>query len=167
MSTENYTITTQALHIGYHSKGTTNSIASNLNLHLASGQLISLVGTNGVGKSTLLRTLTGIQKPLQGVVFLNDKNIHDIPTTELAQELSLVLTEKLPPNNLTVYELIALGRQPYTNWLGQLSETDHEKIKQAIAPPIKPRIAISAKKIKNQVGKILVIAPTGSMATLS
>lgn len=133
MSTENYTITTQALDIGYHTKGKTNTIAANLNLQLVSGQLISLVGANGVGKSTLLRTLTGIQKPLQGVVFLNDKNIHDIQATDLAQELSLVLTEKLPPNNLTVYELIALGRQPYTNWLGQLSETDHEKIKQAIA----------------------------------
>lgn len=159
MSTENYTITTQALHIGYHSKGTTNSIASNLNLHLASGQLISLVGTNGVGKSTLLRTLTGIQKPLQGVVFLNDKNIHDIPTTELAQELSLVLTEKLPPNNLTVYELIALGRQPYTNWLGQLSETDHEKIKQAIAlTQIEPLINKKHHEISDGQLQIVLIA---------
>jgi iron complex transport system ATP-binding protein len=51
----------------------------------------------------------------------------------LAQNLSLVLTEKLPPSNLTVFELIALGRQPYTNWLGNLSKEDHEKINQAIA----------------------------------
>lgn len=133
MSTENNIIATQELHIGYQSKGKTNTIAANLNLRLASGQLISLVGANGVGKSTLLRTLTGIQKPLHGTVFLNENNIHEIPSTDLAQELSLVLTEKLPANNLTVYEIIALGRQPYTNWLGQLSETDHQKIKQAIA----------------------------------
>lgn len=133
MGSDKYIITTQDLSIGYHSKGKTNTIADRMNFGLASGQLISLVGANGIGKSTLLRTLTGIQKPLQGSVYLNDKNIHQIPTIELAQKLSLVLTENLPPNNLTVYELIALGRQPYTNWLGQLSEDDHQKIKQAIA----------------------------------
>lgn len=159
MSTENNTIITQALHIGYHTKGKTNTIAANLNLHLASGQLISLVGANGVGKSTLLRTLTGIQKPLQGTVFLNDKKIHEIPITDLAQELSLVLTEKLPPNNLTVYELIALGRQPYTNWLGQLSETDHEKIKQAIAlTQIEPLINKKHHEISDGQLQIVLIA---------
>lgn len=159
MSTVNNTIITQSLHIGYHTKGKTNTIAANLNLHLASGQLISLVGANGAGKSTLLRTLTGIQKPLQGTVFLNDKKIHEIPITDLAQELSLVLTEKLPPNNLTVYELIALGRQPYTNWLGQLSETDHEKIKQAIAlTQIEPLINKKHHEISDGQLQIVLIA---------
>jgi iron complex transport system ATP-binding protein len=132
MNNKTNIITTQELSIGYRSGRITNTIASNLNLQLTSGRLYSLVGANGVGKSTLLRTITGIQKPLQGSVFLHEKSIHDIPTTAIAQELSLVLTEKLPPNNLTVYELIALGRQPYTNWLGQLSEADHQKVKQAI-----------------------------------
>ena len=133
MRTNTNIITTQELSIGYHSKRTTNTIASNLNLQLTSGQLYSLVGANGVGKSTLLRTITGIQKPLHGSVFLHEKSIHDIPTTAIAQELSLVLTEKLPPNNLTVYELIALGRQPYTNWIGKLTTEDLEKINEAIA----------------------------------
>ena len=121
------------LSIGYHSKKESLVIAENLNLNLTAGQLVSLVGANGIGKSTLLRTLTGIQKPLKGAVFLNEKNIHDFNTLALAQNLSLVLTEKLPPSNLTVFELIALGRQPYTNWLGNLSEEDHQKIAQAIA----------------------------------
>ncbi|WP_284653414.1 ABC transporter ATP-binding protein [Flavobacterium terrisoli] len=126
-------LTTTSLSIGYHSKKKHHVIAENLNLNLAAGQLISLVGANGIGKSTLLRTITGIQKPLKGAVFLNEKNIHDFNALALAQHLSLVLTEKLPQSNLTVFELIALGRQPYTNWLGNLSGEDHEKISQAIA----------------------------------
>lgn len=132
MSTKRTILNTTSLSIGYHSKSQQLVIAKNLNLSLNSGQLISLVGANGIGKSTLLRTLTGIQKPLKGAIFLSDKNLRDYQTLELAQNLSLVLTEKLPQSNLTVFELIALGRQPYTNWLGNLSGEDYEKITQAI-----------------------------------
>lgn len=125
-------LTTSNLSIGYPSKKGNNTIAQNLNLELSAGQLVSLVGANGIGKSTLLRTLTGIHKPLSGTVILNGKDIHKYEPLELAQNLSLVLTEKLPPSNLTVFELIALGRQPYTDWLGKLSAEDVEKVNQAI-----------------------------------
>ncbi len=117
-------ISTHDLSIGYKTKKETIVIAENLNLELTSGKLITLVGANGIGKSTLLRTLTGIQKPIDGEVLLHEKNLKSYETLELAQNLSLVLTEKLPPSNLTVFELIALGRQPYTNWLGKLSDED-------------------------------------------
>lgn len=120
------------LSIGYTIKKDKITIAENLNITLSKGKLISLIGANGIGKSTLLRTLTGIQKPLSGAVFLNGKDIQNFEPLELAQNLSLVLTEKLPSSNLTVFELIALGRQPYTNWIGKLSEDDLEKIKKAI-----------------------------------
>lgn len=133
MSSNKTILTTTSLSIGYHSKREHHVIAENLNLNLDAGQLISLVGANGIGKSTLLRTITGIQKPLKGAIFLNEKNIHDFNALELAKHLSLVLTDKLPQSNLTVFELIALGRQPYTNWLGKLTEEDYEKINQAIA----------------------------------
>ena len=126
-------LSTKRLSIGYKSKNYINIIAQNLNLDLESAQLIVLVGANGIGKSTLLRTITGIQKPLEGTVILNDREIGSYTPLELAQNLSLVLTEKLPPSNLTVFELIALGRQPYTNWLGKLSQDDLEKINQAVA----------------------------------
>ena len=126
-------IATHDLSIGYKTKKETIVIAKNLNLELTSGKLITLVGANGIGKSTLLRTLTGIQKPISGDVFLAEKNINSFDNLELAQNLSLVLTEKLPPSNLTVFELIALGRQPYTNWLGTLSEEDKTKIEEAIS----------------------------------
>lgn len=117
-------VTTTNLSIGYSTKKGVKVIAENLNLSLAKGKLITLVGANGIGKSTLLRTLTGIQKPLSGDVFLEEKNIRELDDLELAKNLSLVLTEKLPPSNLSVFELVALGRQPYTNWLGKLSEND-------------------------------------------
>ena len=126
-------LSTSNLSVGYSTKKVKNTIASDLNLSLEAGKLIALVGANGVGKSTLLRTLTGIQKPLDGKVYLNSKSIHDFGALDLAQNLSVVLTEKLPPSNLTVFELIALGRQPYTNWLGKLSDEDYEKINNAIA----------------------------------
>ncbi len=124
---------TSNLSIGYTSKKEKNSIASNINLSLEKGKLIALIGANGIGKSTLLRTITGIQKPLSGTVFLNKKNIHELDSLTLAQNLSVVLTEKLPPSNLTVWELVALGRQPYTNWIGTLTENDITKINEAIA----------------------------------
>jgi iron complex transport system ATP-binding protein len=123
---------TSNLNIGYKTKKATMTIAENLNLNLASGKLISLIGANGIGKSTLLRTITGIQQPLSGNVFLNDKNINTYNSLELAQNLSVVLTEKLPPSNLSVFELVALGRQPYTNWIGTLSSSDIEKVQEAM-----------------------------------
>ena len=118
--------------IGYTSKKVKNIIASNIDLSLEKGKLIALIGANGIGKSTLLRTITGIQKPISGTVMLNGKNIHELNALTLAQNLSVVLTEKLPPSNLTVWELIALGRQPYTNWIGKLTDNDIEKINEAI-----------------------------------
>jgi len=120
------------LSIGYTSKKVKNIIASDINLSLEKGKLIALIGANGIGKSTLLRTITGIQKPLSGKVSLNEKNIHELDFLSLAQNLSVVLTEKLPPSNLTVWELIALGRQPYTNWIGKLTDNDIAKINEAI-----------------------------------
>lgn len=120
----NEILTTNQISIGYQSKERVKPIAKNLNLSLSRGKLITLVGANGIGKSTLLKTLARVQKPLSGHIFLDKKNIQELDNLELAKNLSLVLTEKLPPSNLTVFELVALGRQPYTNWLGKLSEDD-------------------------------------------
>ncbi len=132
MSNNKNILTTTNLSIGYKSKSTENVIAKNLNLKLQEGKLISLIGENGIGKSTLLRTLSGLKKPLYGSIHLNDINLNNFNQVDLAKSLSLVLTEKLPPSNLTVFELIALGRQPYTNWIGKLSSEDFEKVNKAI-----------------------------------
>ena len=118
--------------IGYRDKKTVKIVSENIKIELQKGKLIALVGVNGIGKSTLLKTITGIQKPLEGTVYLNDKNIAEYSAGDLAQQMSLVLTEHLPPSNLTVFELVALGRQPYTNWLGTLTSEDIEKVNDAI-----------------------------------
>ncbi|SFD86272.1 iron complex transport system ATP-binding protein [Flavobacterium phragmitis] len=125
-------LNTSNLNIGYKSKKGVTTIAKDLNLNLDSGKLITLIGANGIGKSTLLRTITGIQKPLSGNVYLNEKEISHYKPLELAQNLSLVLTEKLPPSSLSVFELVALGRQPYTNWVDKLSNEDVVKVQEAM-----------------------------------
>lgn len=132
MEKEKKILYSENLQIGYNSKKGKNVIASDISISLNSGKLIALIGANGIGKSTLLRTLTGIQKPLSGTIFLNEKSISKFNSMELAQQLSVVLTENLPPSNLTVFELVALGRQPYTNWIGKLTTEDISKINQAI-----------------------------------
>lgn len=115
---------TENLSIGYSSKKAQTIVTSNINIELHQGELIGLVGANGIGKSTLLRTLTKVQNPLNGTVLINDKSITDYNSNDLAKALSLVLTEQMASKNLSVFELVALGRQPYTNWVGNLSSND-------------------------------------------
>lgn len=128
---QKHIIKTTNLSIGYVSKKKVNTIAFNLNIELGEGKLVCLLGKNGIGKSTLLRTLTRVQPALSGEIFINNNNLNTLNSLDLAKSLSLVLTEHLPESNLTVYELVALGRQPYTNWVGNLSETDLNYINTA------------------------------------
>ena len=123
---------TNSLSIGYKTNKNETIVAHSINIELTKGQLIGLVGANGIGKSTLLRTLTNVQPKLSGSVLLNAKELDQYSNIELAKTLSLVLTEKIASKNLTVFELVALGRQPYTNWVGKLSEHDLAKIENAI-----------------------------------
>lgn len=123
---------TENLSIGYASKKEQTIIGSNININLHRGELIGLIGANGIGKSTLLRTLTNVQKPLQGTVKINNKNLHQFNAIDLAKVLSLVLTEAVSSKNLSVFELVALGRQPYTNWVGNLTEYDINKVNEAL-----------------------------------
>lgn len=122
----------EKLAIGYKSKKEENVIASDINFSLNPGELIGLIGANGIGKSTLIRTLCKIQAPLSGDIHLKDLKISEYSFENFARVLSVVLTEAPAAKNLTALELIALGRQPYTNWLGSLTQNDKEKIKEAI-----------------------------------
>lgn len=130
-STLTHIIKTNNLSIGYASKKHTTVIASELKIELNSGNLVCLLGKNGIGKSTLLRTLTKVQPCLGGEVYINDKSLDHLTNLDLARTLSLVLTERLPDSSLTVYELVALGRQPFTNWIGYLTTEDLELINNA------------------------------------
>lgn len=125
-------LTTENLSIGYPSKKGDACIASGIHLALPQGQLVGLIGINGAGKSTLLRTLSGLQSPLSGNITLNKTFLTSTPPQELAQQLSVVLTGQSVSKNLTVSELVSLGRQPYTNWLGSLSDTDINIITKAL-----------------------------------
>lgn len=107
-------------------------IASGINTHIRQGELVAVVGVNGVGKSTFLRTLSGVQQGLEGSVLLLGKQRTAIPDSELATLVSLVLTEQPLSKNLSVKELVALGRQPYTNWIGTVSDEDRAEVNKAL-----------------------------------
>lgn len=128
----NIVLRTKELSIGYKSKKSKTVVASGINLELYKGELIGLIGANGIGKSTLLRTLTKVQPALEGEILINEKNLSEYKSLELAKSLSIVLTESIASKNLSAIELIALGRQPYTNWIGTLSSEDQAKIEYAI-----------------------------------
>ncbi|WP_179320421.1 ABC transporter ATP-binding protein [Winogradskyella helgolandensis] len=135
MKTETTHIVLKAnqLSIGYKTKKAETVIASNINFELQKGQLIGLVGANGIGKSTLLRTLIKVQPELAGSITLNDKDLKSTSILELAKQLSIVLTEPLTSKNLSVFELVSLGRHPYTNWIGNLTEADTTIVNDALA----------------------------------
>ena len=123
---------TTNLEIGYTSKKKQLPIASHIDIEIDEPKLICLVGKNGIGKSTLLRTLSKVQPKLNGEIEIRSKKLALYSSSDLSKVMSLVLTEKLPESNLTVFELIALGRQPYTNWVGSLSQTDIDKVTAAM-----------------------------------
>ncbi len=107
-------------------------IATNINFSLKKGELAAIIGVNGIGKSTLLRTLGKVQPKLSGNILLNSTPLEKLTSLALATEISVVLTEPIASKNLTVMELVSLGRQPYTNWIGTLSDQDKTKIKSAL-----------------------------------
>ncbi|WP_144896921.1 ABC transporter ATP-binding protein [Lutibacter sp. Hel_I_33_5] len=123
---------TENLSIGYQTKKYQKVIASEIDLSIKKGSFVAILGKNGIGKSTLLRTLSKVQNSLKGAIEINQKNISDYTHQKLATSLSMVLTERLPESQLTVFELVALGRQPYTNWIDTLSEKDISKINWAL-----------------------------------
>lgn len=129
MSQQNNSIVKiKELAVGYGSK----TVAQNINFELEHGVLCGIVGVNGIGKSTLLRTLAGFQPKLSGNIEVKSKSLDKHSPSELAQNLSVVLTEQPASKNLTVQELIALGRQPYTNWIGTLTLKDKEHIQKSL-----------------------------------
>ena len=125
---ENHVISVKELSIGYGSK----KVTENINFSMESGILCGIVGINGIGKSTLLRTLGGFQPKLQGTINMGHSALEDHSTSELSKKISVVLTEQPASKNLTVQELIALGRQPHTNWMGSLTHQDKRRIHESL-----------------------------------
>ncbi|MBZ0276254.1 MAG: ABC transporter ATP-binding protein [Anaerolineae bacterium] len=126
-------LSTHMLTIGYPvPRASARIIAAHITIGLHAGDMVCLIGPNGAGKSTLLRTLAGMQKPLVGRVMLAGQDVHQLDPLERARHLSIVLTDRVPYGMLSAYELVALGRHPYTDWSGRLSEQDETVVRWAI-----------------------------------
>ncbi len=125
-------ISTQGLSIGYGKGSKQKILLHDLNLNFLPGEFVAIIGPNGVGKSTLLRTLAGLQASLSGQIFILGTPFSQFKQRELAKKIAFVSTEWIQLSHLRVYDLVALGRYPHSNWLGSLSETDKKSITEAL-----------------------------------
>ncbi|WP_430814876.1 ABC transporter ATP-binding protein [Carboxylicivirga sp. RSCT41] len=121
------------LTVGYN-RNTAKEIVlhKNINVQLQQGEFACLLGPNGAGKSTLIKTLSGFIPKINGVVKVKGKELHDYKRNQLAKVVSVVLTERLQMTNMTVFDLVALGRTPYTDFFGTISRQDRQMVLQAI-----------------------------------
>ena len=150
-------------------------VVSDINAVVRSGQLTCLTGENGIGKSTLLKTLTGFLPKLGGELLLDDREVGTFSQRELARQVSIVLTQKPDVQNLTVEEVIGLGRSPYTGFFGRFHDADRTVIADALASvgiePLRHRMiqtlsdgerqkVMIAKALAQQTPVILLDEPT-------
>lgn len=126
------TIELHNLSIGYHTKHGVKMVATGINGTIKSGELTCLLGANGVGKSTLLRTLSSFQPKTEGEILLEGREISEYNDKQLSRMIGVVLTEKPDVRNMTVRELVSLGRSPYTGFWGTYSEEDLKIVDEAI-----------------------------------
>ena len=126
------TIRLSNLSIGYRGKNGTRVVAAGISAAIRSGELTCLLGANGVGKSTLLRTLAAFQPKLDGEVLIEGQEVTSFNDKELSRMIGVVLTEKPDIRNMSVRELVALGRSPYTGFWGTLHDDDWQVVDEAI-----------------------------------
>ena len=119
--------------IGYKAKShSVNVVKSGISVYALKGELVALIGGNGVGKSTLLRTIAGFQPSISGGVLIRGKQVNGYREKELAFIMSFVSTEIIRVPNLSVFDLVSLGRYPHTNWFGKLLDEDRNIVEEAI-----------------------------------
>ncbi len=119
---------TERLSVGYNKK----VLIGDINISVNRGQIVTLIGPNGAGKSTILKTLSTQILPVLGNIYIDKKNIKNIKPCELAKIIAVVTTAKIETELMTCYDVISLGRYPYTGQLGILSENDKNKIKESM-----------------------------------
>ena len=127
------TIQLRDLGIGYQTKQGVKTVAEHLNGAIRSGELTCLLGANGVGKSTLLRTLSAFQPKTAGEIIIEGRELDSYTDKELSRRIGVVLTEKPDVRNMSVRELVSLGRSPYTGFWGTYSKEDLQIVDEAIA----------------------------------
>ena len=127
------TIRVVGLETGYRNGNKITVITRGVSASLYSGELTCLLGPNGAGKSTLLKTLTAFLPPVKGDIFIENKPLSDYSDAELSKVIGVVLTEKLNLNNMSVEELVGLGRSPYTGFWGHMNDNDRRLVAEAIS----------------------------------
>ena len=130
---ENEFLHIENLSIGYTSGNKKKMVAENLNGRIRKGELVCLLGSNGTGKSTLMRTLCRFQPYFEGEISILGKPIKRLSDKEISKLVSVVLTDRVSVPNASVFELVAYGRSPYTGILGRIDNRDKAVVEQAIA----------------------------------
>lgn len=130
--TQHLTIELRHLSTGYTERRRSVVISPDLSLSIRPGEIIMLMGPNGSGKSTLMHTMAGLLPPLAGEVELGEKPLSSLTMKEVARQLSLVLTERIPAGNMDVWEVVTIGRYPYTGFRGVLSAEDKRICEEAL-----------------------------------
>lgn len=118
----------QNISLGYGSR----TLCQGASAHFAAGELCALAGRNGAGKSTLLRAIAGITAPMAGEILLGGEPLRGMPRPQLARMVAFVGTEKFRIANLRCEDAVAIGRAPYTNWIGRLQQTDRRIVAEAL-----------------------------------
>ncbi len=124
-------LTASDLTIGYPGRPP-HVVARALDVTMRRGELVCLIGPNGVGKSTLMRTLAGMQPPLAGTVRLKDRDLHAMEPAQLARTLAVVLTDRVDIELMRARSLVEMGRLPHTGWSGSLGAEDHRVVDEAL-----------------------------------
>ncbi len=146
---------TKNLSVGY--PGQSIPLFERQNLALYAGELVCFMGPNGIGKSTLIRTLAGLQKQIEGSIYIHTDN------AELQQQIAVVLTDKITTPGMTVYELVTFGRYPYLNWNISLREDDLRIIDEAI-DQVNIRNIISKKLYQLSDGQLQMVMIARALA---
>jgi iron complex transport system ATP-binding protein len=124
---------TQKLVVGYNErKQSPKKLFPDTDITLNSNELTALVGPNGAGKTTLLRTLSGQLPALEGEVFLGESNLKSILPSELAKKISIVLTDRITDPHLRVFDVVAMGRYPYTGFWAKLYQNDRDIVYESL-----------------------------------
>lgn len=123
------TLTAQDLTIGYTAK---SPVLQNLEFQLPESSLTCIIGDNGVGKSTLLKTITGSLKAISGDIFMDLMPLSKMSAAGKSRTFSLVLTDRIQDDIITVHDLVSMGRMPYTGFFGRLSDADEQIVSEAM-----------------------------------
>ncbi len=119
---------TQDLAVGYSGQ----ILIQDINIAIEKGKILTLIGPNGAGKSTILKTITRHLSKLGGAVYIDGQDVQSWPAKEMARRVAVVLTARIRPELMTCGEVVAMGRYPYTNALGKLTEKDRAAVREAL-----------------------------------